>query len=91
MPEYVGILRPFERGGVVDTGDAGVGEIWVPETDLGGAPFGMKVVCEAGPVVANQITKGRVVEVLGDPPNLMSRFKGSFALMDCVSDFPTLC
>ncbi|MGI6546131.1 MAG: ribonuclease R [Fastidiosipilaceae bacterium] len=67
MPEYVGILRPFERGGVVDTGDAGVGEIWVPETDLGGAPFGMKVVCEAGPVVANQITKGRVVEVLGDP------------------------
>ncbi len=67
MPEYVGILRPFERGGIVDTADAGVGEIWIPEADLGGAPFGMKVVCEAGPVVANQITKGRVVEVLGDP------------------------
>jgi ribonuclease R len=67
MAEYVGVLRPFERGGIVDTGDSRIGDIWVPEADLNGAPFGMKVICEAAAVLPNRITYGRIVEVLGDP------------------------
>lgn len=67
MGTYVGILRPYERGGVVETGDPRLGDIWIPEQHLNGAPFGMQVVCEAEAPEPQTVTTGRIVEVLGDP------------------------
>ncbi|HHX36935.1 MAG TPA: ribonuclease R [Clostridiaceae bacterium] len=67
MSEYVGILRPFNRGGIVETGDRDLGDIWIPEQHLNGAPFGMQVVCEAEPPEPQKMSTGKIIEVLGDP------------------------
>ena len=67
MAEYVGILRPYNRGGIVETGNRDFGDIWIPEQNLSWAPFGMQVVCEADPPEPQKMSTGRIIEVLGDP------------------------
>ncbi len=69
MAEYIGVLQPHDRGGLVVTGNPEVGDIWIPEQNLNGAPFGMKVVCEALAPEALKLTTGTITEVLGNPAN----------------------
>ena len=67
MAEDVGLLRPYNRGGDCRTGNRDFGDIWIPEQNLSGAPFGMQVVCEADPPEPQKMSTGRIIEVLGDP------------------------
>lgn len=73
MTNFVGILEEAHRGGMVrTTGKDNVGDIFIPETKLNGAPFGMLVVVEVAGDPPFLNPQGAVTEVIGDPalPNV---------------------
>ena len=68
MANFVGILEEAHRGGMVrTTGKENVGDIFIPENKLNGAPFGMLVVVEVAGEPPFFNPQGAVSEVIGDP------------------------
>ncbi len=68
MPTYVGILEEVQRGGMVrTTGKENVGDIFIPENKLNGAPFGMLVQVEVSGELPLMNPQGKIIEVIGDP------------------------
>ncbi len=68
MTSFVGILEEAHRGGMVrTTGKENVGDIFIPENKLNGAPFGMLVLVEVAGEPPFMNPQGSITEVIGDP------------------------
>lgn len=68
MQNIVGILQMAGRGGVVFAeGKNDIGEVYIPQGELKGAPFGMKVLVELTSSPDAEKHTGKIIEVLGDP------------------------
>ncbi len=75
MQTCVGVLQQAGQSGrvIFDRYDPLLGkEAWIDANNLGGAPFGMKVVCELLYEVTEPVDeppRAKIIEVLGDPGN----------------------